>query len=301
MTIHFNDISHYQGTSFPISGPIIAKATEGSNFTDSAYASNKKRTLAAGHPFAAYHFPLRAATASMEAQAAHAKAVIGTDTPTMMDIEKDINGHWITRDDCLRQIDIMQASGMRVTMAYIPKWFWEGEWDGASLTPFADRGLVLVSSQYVHTYSDSGPGWDAYGGVKPGIWQYTDGKEEYAGGGLHNADTNAFKGTEAELGLVFQNGNREDDPMTAAEFLALLKDPQVNAYFKAVAWQYSGGGIDLASTLAAMNAASKAANDADIAALEAKIDELTAKVDALTPGTISGDLSVTGTLHVTEA
>jgi len=147
MTLKFNDISHYNGTAFPIGGPIIAKATEGSTFTDSVYASNKKRTLAGGWPFCAYHFPLYATAASMEAQASHALAVIGTKTPVMMDIEKDVNGHWISRDDCLRQIDLMQAKGMQVSLAYIPKWFWSGCWGSASLTPFADRGLGLVSSQ----------------------------------------------------------------------------------------------------------------------------------------------------------
>ena len=41
--------------------------------------------------------------------------------------------------------------------------------------------------------------------------------------------------------------------MTPAEFLAILKDPAVYSYMKAVSWQYNGGGLagpDVSSSLA---------------------------------------------------
>jgi len=277
VTLKFNDISHYNGTSFPIGGPIIAKATEGSNFTDSVYASNKKRTQTGGWPFCAYHFPLRAADASMEAQAAHALAVIGTSTPVMMDIEKDVRGHWISRDDCLHQIDLMQAKGMKVTLAYIPKWFWQGEWGGASLKPFADRGLGLVSSQYVGTYSDSGPGWDAYGGVTPIIWQFTDGLDKYAGGGLHHADTNAFKGTIAELAAVFAGlpGGQGSAPITGDDDMATVVT--VPAGYSNAGKQVDAGTaltMLLSMQLDTRNRVIKAAASADPKALAAELAPL---------------------------
>ena len=44
------------------------------------------------------------------------------------------------------------------------------------------------------------------------------------------------------------------EDMTPAEFLKLLQDPKVKAYFQAVAWQYIGGGIPQGmSTLGVLN------------------------------------------------
>jgi hypothetical protein len=57
-----------------------------------------------------------------------------------------------------------------------------------------------VSSLYT-TYSDNGPGWASYGGVAPVVWQYTD----------TPLDTNAFKGSVAELGDLWQNGTSMAD------------------------------------------------------------------------------------------
>jgi hypothetical protein len=45
-----------------------------------------------------------------------------------------------------------------------------------------------------------------------------------------------------------------EEEMTPAEFLKLLQDPKVKAYFQAVAWQYMGGGIPVGmSTLGVLN------------------------------------------------
>jgi hypothetical protein len=285
MTLHFNDIAHYQGTNFPITGAaLIAKATEGTGFVDSAYAGNRSRTVSKGLPFAGYHF-LRGDSDPV-AQAKHAFAVIGK-TPAMADVEKADDGSYPTWAQTKAFFTAYWGLGGVMHLGYIPRWFWEDYWHSPDMTWLDDHQVALISSSYVHTYSDTGVGWNEYvskdgkhGGVVPTIWQYTDGDTSRGYSyGLNGVDTNAFKGTEAQLGAVF-NGTTGEDEMTAEEFLALLKDPAVTSYMRAVAWQYSGGGIDMASTLAAMNAASKATTDADLAPLKADIDALKAQAEA---------------------
>jgi hypothetical protein len=92
------------------------------------------------------------------------------------------------------------GDGGMLTLAYIPHWFWADYWDRRSLKPFADLGLELISSAYT-TYSDTGIGWDPYGGMTPAIWQYTS----------TPIDTNAFRGTVAELGRLFTGSANPPD------------------------------------------------------------------------------------------
>lgn len=286
MTIKFNDISHYQGTGFPCDGPIIAKATEGSTFTDSAYSTNKTRTLGNGFPFCAYHFPLAGSVGgSMQAQANHALAVIGTDTGVMMDIEKDVHGHWPTRDECLQQIDLMHAKNMRVTLAYIPHWFQRDYWAGASLAGFADRGLGLVSSSYVATYTDSGVGWNPYGGMTPIIWQYTDGDTSRGYSyGMHGIDTNAFKGDIAQLSALFSgtsgDGSIPGDIMT-------ISPEDLTAIANKV-WTYKPGWANLLDeTPLGMLADLRVVRDQLVAGAHS-VDEIAAAVVAALPPASGG-------------
>ena len=268
MTLRFHDVSHYQGNYHP-NGPTIAKATEGTGFTDSQYSTNRSRTLAGGWPFAGYHF---LTTEDASAQARHAHAVIGS-TPAMLDVESGTSGNpSLSRVQAF--IDAYRKLGGVLHLIYLPKWYWSDAWGSPSLTPLNDRGMRLISSQYT-TYSDTGPGWDAYGGMKPVIWQYT----------ATPIDTNAFKGTQAELGNLFATGTTEGDDMTPAEFLTILKDPSVAAYMRAFPWQYTGGGIDAASTLAALNDASHAAQADELAALSEQVDAIAAAVGALSTTT----------------
>lgn len=219
MTLHFNDISHYQGSSFPISGPILAKATEGTSYTDGQYANNKKKTLALGFPFGGYHFLHKG---NIDAQAAHAYAVMGK-TPAMLDVEKAGDGSFPSWAETKAFILAYRKLGGIIHLAYIPKWFWRDYWGSPDMSWLALNNVALISSQYVHTYSDTGPGWDAYGGIKPKAWQYTDGDTSRGYSyGLHGVDTNAFKGTQAELGDLFLHGpNYQEDDMSAADVAAI--------------------------------------------------------------------------------
>jgi hypothetical protein len=119
----------------------------------------------------------------------------------------------------------------------------------------------------VATYSDSGPGWDAYGGVKPVVWQYTDGLAKYAGGGLHHADTNAFKGTEAQLAVLF-NGATEDQDM------AMTTD-DVHTFVTAASLPADTPTMSLGTVVMDAQAKARAAA-AGVAALAPKVDQILA-------------------------
>lgn len=184
MTIHFHDISSFQGNYDP-TGPTIAKATEGSTWTDQWFVTNRLRTIAHGWPFLAYHFLW---PGDIPAQVAHANAVIGAGQPLMLDVETTTTGAIPTLADVLSFMDLHG----HVTLVYLPQWFWSGHWGSPSLAPIAERGAGLISSNYT-TYSDTGPGWAPYGGMTPVIWQYT----------ADPIDTNAYRGSQDELAAVF--------------------------------------------------------------------------------------------------
>jgi hypothetical protein len=75
----------------------------------------------------------------------------------------------------------------------LPHWYYQ-EIGSPDLTPLADAGLSLVSSNYT-AYSDTGPGWAGYGGMTPVVWQYTD-SQPYGG---QSVDFNAYLGTIEEF------------------------------------------------------------------------------------------------------
>jgi len=199
----FHDVSHYQGDYHP-TGPTIAKATEGTGYTDPQFATTRSRTLAGGWPFLGYHF---LTPGRITAQVDHAVSVIGRGRPVMLDVESGAGGD-AGLQDVLAFADAyaQRGGGGRVTLAYIPKWYWSGQWGSPSLSGVESRGMGLISSEYT-TYSDNGPGWQPYGGMTPVIWQYTS----------TPLDTNAFKGTQAELGQLFTYGTRGDDDMALTD------------------------------------------------------------------------------------
>jgi hypothetical protein len=85
----------------------------------------------------------------------------------------------------------------------VPRWYWASPTFGApSLAPLIQRRIVLVSSDYT-AYSDDGPGWEPYGGMRPGIWQWSD--AAHMNGRL--VDRNAFKGTVAQLRELVTTGS----------------------------------------------------------------------------------------------
>jgi hypothetical protein len=185
MTVHFHDVSAFQGDYHP-TGPTIIKATEGTSYTNPFFTVVRDRCVAAGFPWLAYHFLW---PGDIDAQLQHAHSVVG-DQPIMLDVETTQSGTFPSPSD----VDEFMSRAP-VTLAYIPQWFWQGKWGAPSLTFVSQRGAGLISSNFT-TYSDTGPGWAPYGGVTPVIWQYSD----------NPIDTNAYQGGTEQLLQLFQHG-----------------------------------------------------------------------------------------------
>ncbi|MEU3455220.1 hypothetical protein ABZ671_16740 [Micromonospora sp. NPDC006766] len=167
------------------------------------------------------------------------------------------NGLWPRWTDIRRFVDRWNAVDHRLLTGYLPKWFWEGNLGRPDLRVL-DMALVASNygsnptgapgAVYAKAGGDSGPGWAAYGGVNPSIWQY--GSNIACPGASRTTDCNAYRGTLAQLRALLT----KDDTMTPAQFLAILKDPTVAAQMRALPWQYVGGGIPTGmSTLGVLN------------------------------------------------
>ena len=198
MTIFYPDVSSYQaGISFDGCVIVVAKATEGTGYTNPDYAPAKVRAAGAGVYFCAYHF-LHAGNGA--GQASYAHGVVGSDVPLMIDCEATYNSNGTLASapqvsDIVDFINQYRALGGTTYLLYLPHWYWQGHMGQASLAPVTDLGMLLVSSDYT-AYSDAGPGWAPYGGMTPAIWQYTSSATL---NGVKNVDMNAYQGTLADF------------------------------------------------------------------------------------------------------
>jgi hypothetical protein len=198
MTLHFPDVSSYQaGISFKGAPIAMVKATEGTGYVSPDYAAAKARAASAGAYLCAYHF-LRAGNGA--AQAAWCYHHAGT-TPLMLDMELEGSSKPGVAD-AAEFIHAYRALGGRCFLLYLPHWYWQST-GSPSLQPLTGLGMLLVSSQYT-AYSDTGPGWNAYGGMTPVVWQYTD-SATFNG---HSVDFNAFKGTLPEFISLATTGKK---------------------------------------------------------------------------------------------
>lgn len=76
--------------------------------------------------------------------------------------------NWISKpgvDKAVRFTRHYRALGGICHTLYLPHWYWQ-VLGSPDLKPVTDLGMVLVSSDYT-TYSDTGPGWQPYGGKTP--------------------------------------------------------------------------------------------------------------------------------------
>jgi GH25 family lysozyme M1 (1,4-beta-N-acetylmuramidase) len=156
-------------------------------------------------------------------------------------------------------------------IVYGPKWVYE---DG-----LAGLGYPLWASAYVSGTGgfkalypgDGSSKWAAYSGQVPAILQYSSGATI---GGQTKSDANAFRGTIQELKALVAPG--KDTMPTADEILDRLNerlrkddDPLARA-LRAAPWQYTGGGLQGASS--ALDAL------ADTQVLQSAVNALTALV-----------------------
>jgi hypothetical protein len=189
VTIFYPDISNYQAGLIiqPGTVAVCAKASEGTGYRDPTYSGFQSQAAARGVFFFAYHWLHHG---NVDAQANFCHGIVGG-TPVMIDCEGSDKP---TVSECVAFANALRARGGVCSLTYLPHWYWQDYLGSPSLTPLTNAGLSLVSSSYT-AYSDSGPGWNPYGGVAPVIWQFSS---NYPYGGK-NVDFNAYRGTAVQL------------------------------------------------------------------------------------------------------
>lgn len=197
--------SHNEGLSLAGVPAVCAKATQGTSYVNPLYPAQIGHAAAPNAFGFAYHF---LEGANPMDQADHCFDVVGNKHGLMVDVEPTINSN-PTLADTTTFIDRYRKHGGIVHLAYFPHWWWV-DLGQPDFKPLRDRNIYIVSSDYPSAgYTSDGPGWDAYGGNNPLIWQYT------ANGRLNNGhcDFNAFRGTVAELRNYVLTG-KKGDPVT---------------------------------------------------------------------------------------
>jgi hypothetical protein len=195
MTIWYPDVSNHQG-NLKLEAKTVAvcaKASEGDFYSDPYFAHFRSEAKRVGAFFFAYHWP----HSDSNADVAKALANIPRGIGTMLDVEQV----GFSYAQCRSWISKYRSKGGTCNLAYIPQWYWQTHWNSCDMSALGAMGVHLVSSNYT-TYSDTGPGWTAYGKLTPAIWQYTD-KLAYAG---THVDFNAYKGTVEQLKSLVLKG-----------------------------------------------------------------------------------------------
>jgi GH25 family lysozyme M1 (1,4-beta-N-acetylmuramidase) len=194
VTLFLIDASHYQ-SGLPVASlraqgfaALIAKATEGTGFVDSAFAGWVGAAREAGLPFAAYHF---LHTGNLAAQATHTASVVPADVPVWIDVEGGPS-----RDDAYGYAASLRARGGRVAGIYHgaqPRSGFGGWWRAAY---FQDPTGSAVDA-YAAQGGDGGPGWSAGQTRHPDIWQFCQHGRIHGFSG--DVDLNAYRGSLDQL------------------------------------------------------------------------------------------------------
>ena len=229
-TIFFPDVSHYDlGRGVRLESgtvAVIAKSTHGTRFLDSGYGPFKSQAATVGAYFTTYHWLNHGSGA---AQADYCFAAVGS-TPVMVDAEDTsantgYNGALVV-GDIVDFVTRLRRIGGVCNLCYLPHWYWQNNMGSPDLSPLGALGVGLVSSYYT-TYSDTGPGWNGYGGLPVAQWQYSD---NLPYGGSYT-DFNAYLGP-IEAYKQFTSAGGWVDPM------ADLNIDAVNAMASNNAWEH---------------------------------------------------------------
>jgi hypothetical protein len=205
MTIFGTDISSYQTgldlSTVPDLSFVIAKCSEGTYYTDTAYPGFRSQASRLDVPFAWYHLVSGEPAA---AQVAHTLACVGDPTlPGMIDCEPSGDRPGPTWAQIQDYVRVAIGAGLNLKLMYLPRWYW-ARIGSPNLTPLVGW-VSLVSSGYPggsEYPGDSGAGWGPYGGMSPLIWQYTDNRA-----GL---DFNAYRGTTNQLRSILTASQGDD-------------------------------------------------------------------------------------------
>ena len=274
MTVFFPDLSNWEPSLNlePGTVAVVAKATEGDYYKDASFARFRDQAKNIGAVFSGYHFLISNIDPALQAKWYHDFA---GNIPCMLDVETE-GASRPTVDECLSFMSALKGLGGRCWGVYFPRWYQAQV--GGDLGALERAGAVLVSSSYT-TYSETGPGWDPYGGATPKVWQYTN-NQAYGGA---PCDFNAFRGSVGELAALIYGGS-DMDMNTPVTF-----SPAVVQQFPELAAQGFGNAASLNTVLGWMAAriahlvneveAAKASAGADASAVaDAILAELKAKL-----------------------
>jgi hypothetical protein len=219
MTLYVADISSYQAGLVPAElkpdiAALIIKCTQGSDYVDPDYAAWLDESRAAGLLVGAYHYADSSDPASQAAWLA--SNIVDPSVIVMLDEEE------VGLQQTLAVADAMTSRGLHVRLVYLANSYWQSLGSPDLSAPFNARGLGLVNASYPSTASgtpeelypgDAASGWDAYGGVTPTLYQFTDNATESG----QSIDVSAFRGSEAALTDLFTTTSEyariEDDDM----------------------------------------------------------------------------------------
>lgn len=223
MTVFLLDISHWQGDNPDfaraktegISGAIL-KATQGGSFVDSRFAANLAKARSVGWLTAAYHFLDDRYTVADNVR--NALNTIPAGVPIIPDAEYQHEGSRIvvrpSKAFTKEFIDKIKEAGRSVPLAYIPRWYWEGEWRSPSLAGFPplwqsrypDNRQGYYRAEWQEVVDHYPHFWEGFGGLGVTLLQFTSSGRVAGYGPL---DVNAFRGTYAELTALL--GGEVDD------------------------------------------------------------------------------------------
>jgi hypothetical protein len=262
-TIAYPDVSNYEGPMPLQAGTVAvcAKATEGTGFVDEQYAHFKAEAARVGAVFFAYHYLHPGGGA---AQARFCFGVVGRGVNVMIDHEPT-GGVMPSLQDAVDFAVQLRSLGALCTLDYLPHWGWQ-QLGSPSLAPLASAGLSLASSSYT-AYSDTGVGWQSYGGMSPVTWQWTD-SQPYSG---THVDFNAYRGTLDQFRALLGLKTLEADMALTVADANLVADYVLNRPL---------GEIDLAGHLTGQQLSLGHLVAQAHADLDGKLDALGVKVDA---------------------
>jgi hypothetical protein len=209
----------------------IARASIG-NLSDATCAKTLAWAKANKVPFAGYHFayPVASHPAAGQANAFHKGVGGDTSIPCVVDWEADSDDNCHANGgpqktlwaDVLGVVTAIRGLGHKVTLVYAPKWYWTE----AGQPNMVGVGVDLISADFglkpwptgtpANIYNvrggDNGTGWQAYGGLTPTFWQFT---ETATWGNRTNVDFNAYRGTTTDLGRWFTTWTTTPPPQPA--------------------------------------------------------------------------------------
>ncbi|WP_433658018.1 glycoside hydrolase family 25 protein [Nocardia sp. CA-128927] len=178
---------------------VIAKATQGANYTSPAYAEQKAGAQRNGLAFMAYHYIEQDASASAQVDN-YECAEPDRAVPVMLDHEQGSGDVSVLRAVHAEFV----GRGYRVALLYLPRWYWRdhiGSPDLSGLPPF--MASAYGSDQPGDTAAlypgDTAPGWNDYGDNRVAVLQFTQ-RAIVAG---RQIDAWAYRGTAAEFDALF--------------------------------------------------------------------------------------------------